>query len=210
MVAHKELSGALPIGSRLFGYEIAAVLGQGSSSITYHARDPKLAREVAIKEYLPIGLALREGDTTVVPRSTGLAEDFSWGRERFLEEARTVAKFDGTPAVVRVIEFLEANGTAYMVMALVRGETLELRIRKNGPLPPSAVERLLTPVLDGLQYVHGTGFLHRDIKPANIILDSKGEPTLIDFRAGRIAIAGHSFTPVYAAPEQFTSGRQGP
>src|SRR5262249_54478107 len=132
MAAHKELRGALPIGSRLLGYEIATVLGQGSFGITYHARDPKLARDVALKEYLPTDLALREGDTTVVPRSTEVADDFTWGRERFLEEARTLAKFDGSPAVVRVIDFLEANGTAYMVMALVRGETLEWRIRKHG------------------------------------------------------------------------------
>jgi serine/threonine protein kinase/uncharacterized protein YraI len=216
MAAHKELRGALPIGSRLLGYEIAAVLGQGSFGITYHARDPKLARDVAIKEYLPTDLALREGDTTVVPRSTEVADDFTWGRERFLEEARTLAKFDGTPAVVRVIDFLEANGTAYMVMALVRGETLEWRIRKHGPLTPSMVERLLAPLLDGLQCVHETGFLHRDIKPANIIVDGKGQPTLIDFGAARAAMAKHSaaltaiFTPGYAAPEQFTSGKQGP
>src|SRR5262249_50402666 len=145
---HKELRGALPIGSSLLGYELAAVLGQGTFGITYHARDSKLARDVAIKEYLPTALALRDGGTTVVPRSTELAGDFAWGRERFLEEAKTLAKLDGTPAVVRVIDFLEANGTAYMVMALVRGETLEWRIRKNGPLAPAEIGRLLPPLLD--------------------------------------------------------------
>ena len=212
---HKELRGALPIGSHLFGYELVAVLGQGTFGITYHARDSKLARDVAIKEYLPTALALREGCTTVVPRSTELAGDFTWGRERFLEEAKTLAKLDGAPAVVKVIDFLEANGTAYMVMALVRGNTLEWRIRKNGTLVPSEIERLLEPLLDGLQCVHEAGFLHRDIKPANIILDGNGKPTLIDFGPARAAMAGHTatmtavFTPGYAAAEQFASGKQG-
>ena len=212
---HKELRGALPIGSHLFGYELVAVLGQGTFGITYHARNSKLARDVAIKEYLPTALALREGCTTVVPRSTELAGDFTWGRERFLEEAKTLAKLDGAPAVVKVIDFLEANGTAYMVMALVRGNTLEWRIRKNGTLVPSEIERLLEPLLDGLQCVHEAGFLHRDIKPANIILDGNGKPTLIDFGPARAAMAGHTatmtavFTPGYAAAEQFASGKQG-
>ena len=151
-----------------------------------------------------------------MPRSTELAGDFAWGRERFLEEAKTLAKLDGAPAVVRVIEFLEANGTAYMVMALVPGETLEWRIKKNGRLAPSEIECLLSTLLDGLQCVHAAGFLHRDIKPANIILDGEGKPTLIDFGAARAAMAGHTatmtavFTPGYAAAEQFASGKQGP
>ena len=216
LAVHKELRGALPIGSKVFDYELAAVLGQGTFGITYRARDTKLGRDVAIKEYLPTALALREGGTTVVPRSTELAGDFAWGRERFLEEAKTLAKLDGAPAVVRVIDFLEANGTAYMVMALVPGETLEWRIKKNGRLAPSEIECLLSTLLDGLQCVHAAGFLHRDIKPANIILDGEGRPTLIDFGAARAAMAGHTgtmtavFTPGYAAAEQFASGKQGP
>jgi serine/threonine protein kinase/peptidoglycan hydrolase-like protein with peptidoglycan-binding domain len=216
MAVHKELRGALPIGSRLFGYELAAVLGQGTFGITYRARDSKLARDVAIKEYLPTALALREGGTTVVPRSTELAGDFAWGRERFLEEARTLAKLGHAPSIVRVHDFLEANGTAYMVMELVTGETLEQRIKRNGRLSSSAIRCLLYPLLDGLEQVHEAGFLHRDIKPANIILDGKGQPTLIDFGAARAAVAGHTatmtavFTPGYAAAEQFASGKQGP
>ena len=216
LAVHKELRGALPIGGKVFDYELTAVLGQGTFGITYRARDTKLGRDVAIKEYLPTALALREGGTTVMPRSTELAGDFAWGRERFLEEAKTLAKLDGAPAVVRVIDFLEANGTAYMVMALVPGETLEWRIKKNGQLAPSEIECLLSTLLDGLQRVHAAGFLHRDIKPANIILDGEGKPTLIDFGAARAAMAGHTatmtavFTPGYAAAEQFASGKQGP
>ena len=127
-----ELHGTLPPGTRLRNYELISVLGHGSFGITYYARDTTLGREVAVKEYLPTSLALREDGTTVVPRSTQLAEDFIWGRERFLEEARILATLEGVPAVVRVYDFLEANGTAYMVMALARGETLEQRLKRDG------------------------------------------------------------------------------
>jgi peptidoglycan hydrolase-like protein with peptidoglycan-binding domain len=208
--------GVLSPGLKLRHYEIRKVIGQGGFGITYLARDTTLHRDVAIKEYLPTALALREGGETVVPRSTATANDFLSGRERFLDEARTLAKLDHMPSVVRVLDFLEANGTAYMVMALARGETLAVRLQRDGPLDPAALDRLLPPLLDGLEEVHGAGFLHRDIKPANILVDQRGIPTLIDFGAARAALAGSSvamtaiFTPGYAAPEQFTSARQGP
>jgi hypothetical protein len=117
--------------------------------------------------------------------------------------------------VVRVIDFLEANGTAYMVMALARGHALDQKLR-DGPIDAACAERLLFPLLDGLEQVHNAGFLHRDIKPSNIIVDENYTPTLIDFGAARIALAGASmsltavFTPGYAAAEQFTSAKQGP
>ena len=86
---------------------------------------------VAIKEYLPATLAMREGRTTVVPRSDDHAEQFAWGRERFLDEARTLARLDLTPAIVRVHDFLEENGTAYMVMALIEGDNLNRRLMRS-------------------------------------------------------------------------------
>lgn len=213
----EEPLGVLPAGFLLRSYELVSVLGDGAFGITYLARDTTLGREVAIKEYLPSSMALRQGSATVVPRSTALRDEFVWGRERFLEEARTLAKLEDAPAVVRVIDYLEANGTAYMVMALVRGDTLRHRIRESGPVPAGVVDRMVWPLLDGLEQVHATGFLHRDIKPSNIILDARGRPTLIDFGAARMAMANRStadmtaiYTPGYAAPEQFGSTRQGP
>jgi serine/threonine protein kinase len=173
----KDLRGALPAGARLRGYEILAVLGHGGFGVTYQARDTTLGRDVAIKEYLPTAVAIREDGTTVLPRSTALADEFRWGRDRFLQEARTLAKLDGAPAIVRVFDFLEANGTAYMVMALLDGESLEQRLRRDGCLSQPAIERLLYPLLDGLAAVHAAGFLHRDIKPDNIMLDAKSAPT---------------------------------
>src|SRR6185436_1502185 len=110
----------------------------------------------------------------------------------------------------------EANGTAYMVMPLIEGETLNKRLMSDQRLTPDAVERLIVPLLDGLEEVHAIGFLHRDIKPANIMIGEQGLPTLIDFGAARAAMVGRSatmtaiFTPGYAAPEQFTSAELGP
>ena len=211
-----ELRGTLPAGTRLRNYELISILGHGGFGITYYARDTTLGREVAVKEYLPTSLALRENGTTVVPRSTQLAEDFIWGRDRFLEEARILATLEGVPSIVRVYDYLEANGTAYMVMGLARGETLEQRLKRDKQLPPAIVERLLDRLLSGLEEVHKAGFLHRDVKPANIILNAKDNPTLIDFGASRAAMADRTaaltaiFTPRYAAAEQLTSDKQGP
>ena len=125
---------ALPVGAGIGRFVIASILGQGGFGITYRARDEQLGRDVAIKEYLPVSLAIRQDGVTVLPRSTKAAEDFTWGRERFVAEGRTLASLHDAPAIVRVFDFLELNGTAYIVMELVRGETLEDRIRKQGKL----------------------------------------------------------------------------
>jgi Protein kinase domain len=207
---------ALRQGQMIGRYEIVAVLGQGGFGITYRARDVQLGRDVAIKEFLPSALAFRQDGVTVLPRTTKLADDFGWGRERFVAEGQTLATLHRTPAIVHVFDFLEANGTAYIVMELLNGETLEERLKRTGKLDPEGIDRILWPLLDGLEQVHDAGFLHRDIKPANILLDSMGNPTLIDFGASRAAMAGRTaamtaiFTPGYAAVEQMTSAKQGP
>jgi serine/threonine protein kinase len=207
---------ALLPGQTIGRYEIVSVLGQGGFGITYRARDVQLGREVAIKEYLPSALAIRQDGATVLPRTTKMADDFGWGRDRFVTEGRTLASLHRATAIVHVFDYLEANGTAYIVMELLSGGTLEDRIAKNGKLSSEEVDRILWPLLDGLEQVHNAGFLHRDIKPANILLDATGNPTLIDFGASRAAMAGRStaltaiFTPGYAAAEQMTSAKQGP
>ena len=207
---------ALPTGSKIGRYEVLAVLGQGGFGITYRARDAQLGREVAIKEYLPTSLAIRQGGSTVSPRSTRVADDFARGRERFIAEGRTLATLERASGIVRVFDFLELNDTAYIVMELVHGDTLDKRLKAVGRLEPSAVNRILWAVLDGLEQVHNAGFLHRDIKPSNIMLDEQGNATLIDFGAARAAMAGNVatmtavFTPGYAAAEQMSSAAQGP
>ena len=126
-----------------------------------------------------------------------------------------MAGFQRAPGIVRVHDFLEANGTAYIVMELATGETLGSRLQRR-ELLAAEVERILRALLDGLEKVHAASFIHRDIKPDNILLNDEGQPTLIDFGAARAAVAGRTaaltgiFTPGYAAVEQFTDGRQGP
>ena len=197
-------------------YRIVSVLGQGGFGITYRATDTELGREVAIKEYLPAALAIRKDGTTVAARSTSTAADFAWGRDRFIAEGRTLAALHRVPGVVQVHDFLEANGTAYLVMELVRGRTLHEQVEQQGPLDAAGLDRILWTLLDGLEQVHAAGFLHRDIKPANVLIDGQGGPILIDFGASRAAVAGRSqamtaiFTPGYAAVEQFTAATQGP
>ena len=206
----------LPPGSLIGKYQVVSVLGQGGFGITYRARDTQLGRDVAIKEYLPTTFAARQSDSMVLPHSTQLAEDFRWGRERFLAEAKTLAQLEHAIGIVNVYDFLEANGTAYMVMALVPGETLEARLTREGRLTPHAIDGLLYPLLDGLERVHRAGFLHRDIKPANILVDAEGAPALIDFGASRVALQDRTqamtaiYTPGYAAFEQMSAAPQGP
>jgi len=206
----------LAAGSRVGKYEILATLGQGGFGITYRARDTQLGRDVALKEYMPTALATREPDLTVLPRAADLADDFHHGRERFFDEARTLAHLTDTPGVVGVFDYLAANNTAYMAMTLIHGETLDARLKRDRRLQQAAIEQLLYPLLEGLEIFHKAGFLHRDIKPAYILLDESGRPTLVDFGASRAAVLARTramtavHTPLYAAPEQMTSGRQGP
>lgn len=208
---------ALPTGATVGRYRVVSILGHGGFGITYLAHDAQLDRDVAVKEYLPAALAVRQDGSSVLPRSTEVADDFGWGRNRFIDEGRTLANLHEAPSLVKVFDFLEANGTAYIVMELLRGRTLESRVKAEGPLSPPELQAILGPLLAGLQKVHDAGFLHRDIKPANIMLGTDGRPTLIDFGAARAAMADRTrtmtaiFTPSYAAPEQFTSSaKQGP
>jgi hypothetical protein len=208
---------ALPLGTQLGDYRLDAVIGHGGFGITYRAFDNQLAKVVAIKEYLPIEFAVRRADGQVVPRGARYADDFAWGRERFLDEARALARFRH-PHIVPVLRFLEANGTAYTVMEFEDGQSVAQWLRQSGRrLPPPDVRRLAAGLLNGLGAVHAQGFLHRDIKPSNIMVRRDGMPILIDFGAARQAMGGRTrtltsvLTPQYAPIEQYAmDGKQGP
>ena len=208
---------ALTPGTRLGDYRLDAVIGHGGFGITYRAFDTQLAKFVAIKEYLPIEFAVRGGDGKVVPRGARFAEDFAWGRERFLDEARALARFRHLH-IVPVLRYFEANGTAYTVMEFEDGKSVgELLRQPAGRLSPDDVRRLADGLVGGLSAVHAQGFLHRDIKPSNIIIRRDGIPVLIDFGAARQAMGERSrtltgvLTPQYAPIEQYAlDGKQGP
>ena len=189
----------------------------GGFGITYLGWNVTLDIPVAIKEYLPADLATREQDLSVVPQSSRVASDFQWGLERFLDEARTLARFQH-PNIVRVHHFFEAHSTAYIVMDYVEGEDLSTYLTRKGTLREDELKAILYPLLDGLEVVHRADFLHRDIKPGNIVLrDLDGASVLLDFGAARQAIGAKSrsitsiVTPGYAPIEQYSSrGDQGP
>ena len=208
---------ALPPGTRLGDYRLDAMIGHGGFGITYRAFDTQLAKIVAIKEYLPVEFAIRQGDGQVVPRSGRVADDFAWGRERFLDEARALARFRHSH-IVPVLRYFEANGTAYTVMEFEDGKSLAELLREPGRrLAPDEVRRLANGLLSGLHAVHAQDFLHRDVKPSNIIIRRDGVPILIDFGAARQAMGGRTrtltsvLTPQYAPIEQYSlDGKQGP
>lgn len=206
---------ALPEGYRLEEYEFNGVLGAGGFGITYRGFDHHLAKSVAIKEYLPNDLAVRRG-VSVLAKSETDQSDFEWGLDRFLDEARVLARFDH-PNIIHVYRYFQAHGTGYIVMEYADGEALSELLDKRGTLSPSELNSLLFPLLDGLEEVHRNNYLHRDIKPGNIIVRNDGSPVILDFGAARQAINAKSrsvtaiVTPGYAPIEQYsTKGNQGP
>ena len=211
---------ALPIGTVLRDFTIQAVIGHGGFGIVYRAGHTELDLTVAIKEYLPVELAVREG-TTVQPRSGTERKDFEEGLRRFRDEAQALIDFDSHPSIVSCREFFRAHGTAYLVMAYEDGESLaEVLARREaeGRLFAAAdLLRVMEPVLEGLERVHAAGVLHRDIKPSNILIRRRdGRPVLIDFGAAKQATARFSksqapYTEGYAALEQVAdAGKLGP
>jgi serine/threonine protein kinase len=210
---------ALPEGTELVGdYRIQRVLGAGGFGITYLAREPALARLVTIKEYFPADYAARGATSQASPRSQGCAEDYKWGLERFIEEARTLARFIH-PNIVRVHRHFLANNTGYMVLEFEEGGSFKAWLKglKRAPRQPE-LDRIIAPLLDALELVHKGNYLHRDIAPDNIIIRKDGSPVLIDFGSARGEMASHSKTvsalvkPGYSPYEQYatTSSKQGP
>ncbi|MBL8382821.1 MAG: protein kinase [Burkholderiales bacterium] len=205
---------ALPSGFALNEYRIESTLGVGGFGVTYLARDANLDLRVAIKEYMPGDLALRNADHSVSVKSDQARDTFRWGRERFLEESRTLASFKHDN-IVRVMRFFEANQTAYMVMEFVAGMPLNDWVAARRPPSQEAILKLALPLLDGLEVVHRGGYLHRDIKPANIFIRDDGRPVLIDFGSARATRGSPDLTaivtPGYAPLEQYhAQGNQGP
>jgi serine/threonine protein kinase len=203
---------ALPAGHAVQEYRIEKLLGVGGFGLTYLATDGNLNLKVALKEYLPGELAQRGPGQSIAPLSASTAETFGWGKQRFLDESRTLASFRH-PNIVRVMRFFEANGSAYMVMEFVEGAALGEWIKSRRPISEPQAAAIVAPLLDGLEVVHKAGYLHRDIKPGNVYVRDDGTPVLLDFGSARQRSAELTavVTPGYAPFEQYhTQGNQGP
>ena len=206
--------------TRLIGrYTIEGVLGQGGFGITYLGIDELHEKKVAIKEFFPQGIVTRniEYEDTVTVTFVGEKANYEKGKERFLKEARTMAKFSKDEGIVKALDFFEINNTAYIVMEYLEGITLKQYLRENQRIAPEDLIELLVPLIESLDEIHSQGMIHRDISPDNIMVLPDGRIKLMDFGAARdyTEFGEKSLSivlkPGYAPPEQYqTHGVQGP
>ena len=195
-------------------YQILRVIGRGGFGITYDVGDRRLERRVAMKELFPES-AVRHGSMVLTPPQGRPA--FKDARERFLREARVLARFTH-PGIVRVFEVFEEHGTAYLVMELLEGRTLIQLLQQHGrPFSEADLLDVTGRVAAALRPVHSAGVLHRDINPSNVMMTHHGRIVVIDFGLARDYDQGHSVgmtrmvTPGYAPLEQYRGeGRFGP
>lgn len=211
----------LPAGHLLNNrYTIGKVIGVGGFGIVYIAWDNNLDIRVAVKEFLPKEYAARSSNHISLTPYTGSAnDDFSLGVEKFLDEAKALARFQDHPGIVTVNESFRTNNTAYMVMQYLDGMTMKeyLKRQPGEKIAFNVAVKAMTPIMDALREVHNAGFVHRDISPDNIFLTSQNQVKLLDFGSARYAIGEHSksLTSVlkhgYAPVEQYSvKGKQGP
>ena len=199
-------------------YIVGRVLGQGGFGITYLAWDTQLEAKVAIKEFMPGELATRVEGTTVSVLSADRSEDFTYGAERFQEEARTLAKFIGNPNIAAVTSYFDENDTSYFVMDYIEGISFKTYIANHGgKVSVEDALNVMIPVLRALTAVHQEGFIHRDVTPDNIYITKDGMVKLLDFGSARYSIGDKSksldviLKVGYAPKEQYIRrSRQGP
>jgi TonB family protein len=212
--------GCLPRGFRLREFVIERVLGDGGFGVVYSALDLRLERRVAIKEYMPSALARRDADYSVqMCTSPQHRNAFQVGLKSFINEAKLLASFEH-PALIKVHQFWEEKGTAYMVMPFYSAPTLRAWIRaRREPLDELWLRGFLLAAMDGLEVLHAARCLHRDIAPDNILVLKDAAPLLLDFGAARRVIGDLTqaltvmVKPGYAPLEQYADTvtmKQGP
>lgn len=211
---HQMLPGST-LGER---YIIGRVLGEGGFGITYIGHDTVLQITVAIKEYYPYGFSHRDNTygNQVSVSSSDHYDFFQSGKKRFLYEAQNLARFNNEPGIVSIINFLEENNTAYIIMEYLDGIDLRSYLNNNGILTIDQALYLLMPVMQSLEKIHQLGIIHRDISPDNLMFLSDGSVKLMDFGAARdFGDDNRSMSVMlkqgYAPEEQYRrSGEQGP
>lgn len=200
-------------------YVIQEVLGQGGFGITYLGIDKLYGNKVAIKEYYPQKIAMRKAQYEDVVTVTSIEEknNYDKGKKRFLDEAQVMARFNKNEGIVKILDFFEANNTAYIVMEYLEGITLKQYLGKYGVIQFRNLIEMMLPLLEALIEIHSQGLIHRDISPDNIMVQHNSKLKLMDFGAARdyTESGNKSLTvilkPGYAPPEQYqTHGVQGP
>lgn len=202
---------ALDPGTEVAGrYIIGEMVGLGGFGITYKAWDRTFEAVVAIKEYYPSGLVNRlPGNTDLILVATKRAYEFSYGKDRFLEEARNTAKFSTHPNIVNVYDYFEENNTAYIVMEFLKGKTLNQMLQQNhAALSYQYCIDVAVDVCCALDAIHREHILHRDISPDNIMVCDDGTVKLFDFGAARFSAGVENrvtvvVKPGFAPPEQY-------
>lgn len=204
----------LPDGLDIAGYRIVKKIASGGFSIVYLAYDAE-GNAVAIKEYLPSALALRQPGELAPSVARQNLPVFRIGLKCFFEEGRALARIVH-PNVVRVLNFFSANDTVYMVMAYESGHALQEHIARcaaRGSRPSEEfIRQVFGGVCQGLREVHANKLLHLDLKPANIYLRTDGTPLLLDFGAARQTLHSDApmlapmYTPGFAAPDLYLRG----
>lgn len=211
----------LPAGTVLKNrYVVGYSIGEGGFGITYIGHDTILDMKVAIKEFYPTGYVNRSCTVSKnVTESTAaeLRDFFENGKERFLSEARVLARFSGYNGIAAVRDFFDDNNTAYLVMEYVDGITLSDYLKENGIIRSDKAIQMLTPVMYALKEIHSQNIIHCDINPKNIMICKDGNVKLLDFGAAkRISGAQNPNAPLLLCPgyspvEQYrTNGVQGP
>lgn len=200
-------------------YVIGTVVGFGGFGIIYHAWDERLETMVAIKEFYPSGIVQRiPGEKEVIIYTGSGKKEFENGIDRFLDEARNMAKFSTHANIMNVYDFFEENHTAYIVMEFLHGISLKQYVKnKNGRIDAEQAIDIISKVCDALKDIHKEGIIHRDISPDNIFICEDGKVKLIDFGAARFSTGEEEKTlsiilkPGFAPPEQYRSkSKQGP
>lgn len=199
-------------------YLIGNFIGEGGFGITYIGRDVNLDIRIAIKEYYPCGFVSRNnsnsnGVQVTMPQNKDFFEN---GKKRFLQEARSLAKFSKEPGIVMVRDYFEENDTAYIVMEYLEGENLGKRIEREGRLESAALIERMVPLMHSLEKFHEAGMIHRDISPDNIMSMKNGTLKLMDFGSARYFTNNELemsviLKPGYSPEEQHRKkGNQGP
>lgn len=165
-------------------YIIEKKIGAGGFGITYLARHATLERKYAIKEFFLSGYNVRNNETNRISLQGIEEKDFDKFRQRFIDEARTLATLNND-AVVKVIDIFDENGTSYMVMPFVEGITLQSMVEENGPMEYEMAVNYIVRICDALSYIHSKNILHRDVTPDNIIVTPEQKTVLIDFGSAR-------------------------